>query len=129
VNHRVVGLLLGLVALLASAAAEAAAGPARTSAWAAVSCDTFGLVDAPASVDCGYVSVPRRHAEPAGPTINLATVIVRAPAEGRVPDPVFIAQGGPGGSSISAFAQAIIDDPSLRLSASRDHVLWEIRSC
>lgn len=122
---------LGLAVLVGLGASPGALGaaddPVRPAAWKATDCATFDLTEVPPSVDCGYVAVPLRHAEPGGPTIELATVIVRAPAESRAPDPVFVAQGGPGGSSISAFAQALIDDPGLRLSANRDHVVWDQR--
>ncbi len=126
-KSRAVAILLTLGTLATPIALRAAEAPTRSGAWKAAACAMFGLTDAPASVECGYVTVPQRHANPAGPTLELATVIVRAAAEGRSPDPVFVAQGGPGGSSISAFAQAIIDDPELRLSPNRDHVVWDQR--
>lgn len=126
-ESRAVAILLTLGTLAAQTAPRAADPPARSGAWKVVTCATFGLTDVPANVECGFVTVPQRHANPAGPTLELATVIVRAAAEGRSPDPVFVAQGGPGGSSIAAFARAIIDDPDLRLSPNRDHVVWDQR--
>ena len=80
-----------------------------------------------AGIECGYVTVPRRHAEPGGPTIQLATVVLPAVASPRQSDPLFIAQGGPGGSTIDTYAQVLIDDPSLRPTSNRDIVLWDQR--
>ncbi len=124
---RAVALVAALGPAALSGAAFAAPLPERSDAWEAADCEEFDLVDVPAGVDCGYVTVPLRHAEPDGPAIELATVVLRAPKEGRAPDPVFIAQGGPGGSSIASFAQALIDDPELWLSPNRDHVVWDQR--
>lgn len=119
------GPALGLVA--GSGTGLASPPPARSAAWQAIDCADFDLVDLPEGVDCGYVTVPRRHDDPEGPTIELATVVLRAPEEGRAPEPVFLAQGGPGGSSIASFAQALIDDPELLLGPNRDHVVWDQR--
>jgi hypothetical protein len=44
------------------------------------------------------------------PRIKLAvTVVAAADPNQRKPDPLFLAQGGPGGSTISGFAQVLID--------------------
>ena len=97
-------------------------------AWSAVDCDTFDVTLASdANVECGYVTVPRRHAEPGGPTIQLATVVLPAVSSPRQSDPLFMAQGGPGGSTIDTYAQVLIDDPSLRPTSNRDIVLWDQR--
>ena len=102
---------------LSSQPAYAQAGR-RTAAWTPVDCSTF-KVTAPddSGVDCGYVTVPRRHAEPGGPTIQLATVILPAVGADRRSDPLFVAQGGPGGSSIDTYAMYLLD--SLVIAAQR----------
>jgi pimeloyl-ACP methyl ester carboxylesterase len=46
---------------------------------------------------------------------------------GRQPDPLFLAQGGPGGSTIGGFGQVLLDDPAKRPSLNRDLVLWDQR--
>jgi pimeloyl-ACP methyl ester carboxylesterase len=46
---------------------------------------------------------------------------------GRQPDPLFLAQGGPGGSTIGGFGQVLLDDPGKRPSLNRDLVLWDQR--
>ena len=78
-------------------------------------------------MECGFVTVPRRHADPTGPAIRLATVIIKSDAEKRAPEPLFIAQGGPGGSSIKSFAQLLVSSPQLRPARNRDLVLWDQR--
>ena len=115
-------------ALLAQgAAAQAPAEPTRTSAWQPIDCITFKLkLEAP-NVRCGYVSVPRRHADPTGPAIRLAVVVIRSEAADRKPEPLFIAQGGPGGSSIESFAQMLISNPETRPAPNRDLVVWDQR--
>ena len=111
--------------------ALAAAGdtqPKKSKAWQATACATFLLQTAPGSgVECGYITVPRRHAQQAGAAISLATVIIKAPGSDRKPDPLFVAQGGPGGSTIDSFAQLLVDSPDERPVTNRDLVLWDQR--
>ena len=69
-----------------------------------------------------------RHADKDSPRIKLAvTVLPAADPDQRKPDPLFLAQGGPGGSTISSFAQVLIDDESKRPVRNRDLVLWDQR--
>ena len=118
--------LLALVSCaVAVAAAAVDAPPTRT--WQPVDCASFEIQTEGSSVACGFVSVPRRHADPAGPAIRLATVVIEAQGPERRNDPLFIAQGGPGGSSIEAFAQALISQPELRPASNRDLVIWDQR--
>ncbi len=53
--------------------------------------------------ECGYVTVPERHADPDGPTIQLPVAILRTTSPGARPDPLFLAQGGPGGDAFEVF--------------------------
>ena len=77
---------------------------------------------------CGFVSVPLRHGDTASPRIRLAVVVILAvDVENRRPDPLFLAQGGPGGSTIGSFAQNLLDDPRKRPTLNRDLVLWDQR--
>jgi pimeloyl-ACP methyl ester carboxylesterase len=75
-------------------------------------------------VVCGYVTVPEQHAVPDGPTIKLAVVIIKSKESPVEADAVFFAQGGPGGSTIDAYATTLLDS-SLR--ADRDLVLFDQR--
>jgi len=110
-------------------AAPADAPPFRPdpASWSPADCRKFGLQVSEGRVDCGYVSVPRRHEQPDGPAIRLAVVVVGADGADRQPDPLFIAQGGPGGSSIDTFAQLLIDAPQMRPATNRDLVIWDQR--
>jgi len=96
--------------------------------WSPEDCGVFKLkVTAPAPL-CGFVSVPLRHEDAHSPRIRLAVVIIAATDEARrKPDPLFLAQGGPGGSTIGSFAQVLIDDPAKRPVTDRDLVLWDQR--
>ena len=74
--------------------------------------------------ECGFVTVPERHENPDGPTIKIPVAISRAQSENPRPDPLFLAQGGPGGDAFEVF--------SIMLSASsvwhdRDVVIFNQR--
>ena len=99
-------------------------------AWEEVACDTFEVPDTVAALaDCGYVTVPEIHSQPDGPTIQVAVVRARSTGENPAPDPLFMEQGGPGGSSIDLFAtQALPGLPVMQtLLNSRDLVFVEQR--
>jgi len=99
-----------------------------TDAFVPVDCYVFRLTVSEKAAQCGYVSVPLRHADKDSPRIKLAvTVLPAADPDQRKPDPLFLAQGGPGGSTISSFAQVLIDDESKRPVRNRDLVLWDQR--
>lgn len=74
--------------------------------------------------ECGYVTVPLRHQNPAGPTIQLPVAILRARGDSPRPDPLFLAQGGPGGDAFSVFALTAVNSPLL---AERDIVIFNQR--
>src|SRR5690606_37672739 len=48
---------------------------------------------------CGNVVVPERHENPDGPTIRIPYAIRLATSDAARPDPLVIAQGGPGGDA------------------------------
>ncbi|MBE2221107.1 MAG: alpha/beta fold hydrolase [Anaerolineae bacterium] len=54
--------------------------------------------------ECGYVTVPEEHANPDGPTIRIPVAILRATGPNPQPDPLFLAQGGPGGDAFELFS-------------------------
>ncbi len=76
-------------------------------------------------VRCGYVSVPEFHANPEGPKIQLAVVILKSQSENPKADPLFMAQGGPGGSTIDSYAQMLLSGNDLL--SDRDIVLFDQR--
>lgn len=53
--------------------------------------------------ECGYVTVPQRHENPDGPVIKIPVAVSRSESENRKPDPIFLAQGGPGGDAFEIF--------------------------
>lgn len=124
-------LLLAVAGLLPAAHATGPAGPDESRfgpEWAPEDCGLFKLPEDDPALRCGYVSVPLRHGVEGSPRIRLATVVIPAlDAAKRRPDPLFLAQGGPGGSTIGAFARALLEDPSRRPVTDRDLVLWDQR--
>lgn len=124
----VVAILFGLLAALASTSSLAQSGQ-KSAAWTATDCATFKLENIPAGsgVECGYVAAPLRHARPDGVKIQLGTVIIPSHDPHRQPDPLFLAQGGPGGSTIGTFASIIINSPEYNPAPNRDLVLWDQR--
>lgn len=78
------------------------------------------------SVDCGYLTVPRRHDQPEGPTIELAVMVIRRSSGERHPDPLIIAQGGPGGSTIDTYGELLLSN-SGEMLRDRDIVLFDQR--
>jgi len=126
---KAIGVTAVLLTLLADSKELSAATDSspRTSAWQPADCATFQLKTETRPVECGYVTVPRRHADPSGPAIRLATVIIKSEVADRRPDPLFIAQGGPGGSSIDTFAQLLISSPDYRPATNRDLIVWDQR--
>jgi pimeloyl-ACP methyl ester carboxylesterase len=76
-------------------------------------------------VECGYVTVPERHESPEnGGTIRLAVAILPSQAEQPAPDPLFMAQGGPGGSSLEIFPLLMLGSP---IRQERDIVIFDQR--
>ena len=122
--------LVMVIALAVLPGWASAAAPAQkfTDAFSPEDCGLLKLqVRGPAPA-CGFVSVPLRHGEAASPRIRLAVVVIpAADVENRRPDPLFLAQGGPGGSTIGSFAQTLLDDPGKRPTLNRDLVLWDQR--
>ncbi|MCG3189010.1 MAG: hypothetical protein LKCHEGNO_01253 [Burkholderiaceae bacterium] len=126
VARRCLGAMWALVALGA-----AAAPPAMrfSDAWSPEDCGLFKLDARQPEALCGFVSVPLRHRDPDSPRIRLAVVVLPALTDTaqRRKDPLFLAQGGPGGTTIGTFAQLLVSDPGKRPTLDRDLVLWDQR--
>jgi pimeloyl-ACP methyl ester carboxylesterase len=84
-----------------------------------------GYVDGQ-DVICGYVTVPELHADPEGNQIQLAVAIIRTTDQNPQSDPIFMMQGGPGGSSIDTFSQLLLG-ATATLHPNRDMVLFDQR--
>jgi pimeloyl-ACP methyl ester carboxylesterase len=78
-------------------------------------------------VECGTLTVPARHAEPAGPTIKLAVAIVKSTGANPAPEPLVLLQGGPGGSTIDTYSQLLFLPEGQRMLRERDVVLFDQR--
>ena len=121
-------ILALLLALWTGCAAAAPPESRFTDAFYPDDCGLFKLQVRDLEPVCGFVSVPLRHGDAAAPRIRLAVVVIAAlDTQRRQPDPLFIAQGGPGGSTIGSFAQVLLDDPGKRPTLDRDLVLWDQR--
>ena len=70
--------------------------------------------------ECGYVTVPEEHANPDGRTIRIPVAILRATGVNPQPDPLFLAQGGPGGDAFELFSFYL---PNSSLVRERDLVV------
>lgn len=103
--------LIGFTALGVTVvtATPAIAIPPTSPAWESADCSTFGLNALQSAMsDCGYVTVPERHSQPDGPTIQVAVVRTRSLGNNPAPDPLFIENGGPGSTTIKTFAVDIL---------------------
>ena len=69
---------------------------------------------------CGYVVLPERHADPGSPNIRLPVAILPASGSNPAPDPLFVVQGGPGGSAFELFPYIL---PNTPLAIDRDIVM------
>jgi pimeloyl-ACP methyl ester carboxylesterase len=76
-------------------------------------------------VECGFVVLPEDHDDPDGPTIRLATAILRDQSANHQPDPVIMLAGGPGGDVVEyTLSAAAAYEPLL---ANRDFVIFDQR--
>lgn len=74
--------------------------------------------------ECGYVTVPERHDNPDGALIRLPVAIRPASGAAARLDPLFLAQGGPGGSAFEVFSLLV---PNTEIAAERDLVIFNQR--
>lgn len=74
--------------------------------------------------ECGYVIVPERHDNPDGPTIRIPVAVRQATSADARPDPLVLAQGGPGGDAFEIFSLLV---PNSEIAASRDIVIFNQR--
>ena len=90
-------------------------------------CTDFGLSETAEGIECFRVDVPVRHDAPEADTISLAVARIAA-LEGEGPsDPLFMAQGGPGGATIATYAEYLLGKPEARPTQNREIVLWDQR--
>ncbi|MEZ4580793.1 MAG: alpha/beta fold hydrolase [Caldilineaceae bacterium] len=125
--HGGVGLLVALpLLLLLAAPVRAQTPPFFEETDCAMVADLAAWRDD--DLRCGYVVVPERRQDVTDPsavnTIRLAVVVLPATGAAPADDPLFVAQGGPGGSTIDVFTDLLLDSP---LRDRRDIVLFDQR--
>ncbi len=94
-----------------------------------VDCSTFELPAAltqARQVKCGMVTVPEQYSDPQGPTIQLGVAILKSTSEHVSPFPLFMMQGGPGGSTLHDFPLFLMLNKRL-LTSDHDIVLFDQR--
>lgn len=128
---RVLPLLLLLLTLWPPTAPRAQAqDPAPIGVYVSTPC----VMDLPETaiegrdIVCGYINVPDYHDRPSANTIRLPVAILPSTSLAPAPDPLFMAQGGPGGSTLSYFVSVLAGSEVGRdFLAERDIVLIEQR--
>ncbi len=76
-------------------------------------------------LECGWLVTPELHEKPTGKTIRLGVVILRSLAANPPTDPLFMMQGGPGGSTLHDFPSFLAMGKLLQ--SERDIVLFDQR--
>lgn len=66
-------------------------------------------------VTCGYLTVPADHDQPDGPTLKLGVAVFKHQGQLLRPEPLFILQGGPGGSTLDVHP-GLLQNSALRKS-------------
>ena len=122
-----IGILFVLLVGLAGVLVENVAAQERPFTFEPSACMFPGVEAGAMSVsaddlgfECGYVTVPEEHANPDGPTIRIPVAILRAAGSNSQPDPLFLAQGGPGGDAFELFSFYL---PNSSLVLDRDLVV------
>jgi pimeloyl-ACP methyl ester carboxylesterase len=92
-----------------------------------VECVIKGTEMMGAKAECGILTVPELHNQPNGRTIELSVVKIKSTSENPLPDPLIMAQGGPGGSTIDTYSQMIAAGRLATLLADRDIILFDQR--
>ncbi|WP_374685596.1 alpha/beta fold hydrolase, partial [Promineifilum sp.] len=92
--------------------------------WEGIKLGPTALTGEQLGFECGYVVVPERHAAPDGPTIRLPVAVRHATAPDARPDPLLLAQGGPGGDAFEVFSLLV---PNTEIAATRDIVIFNQR--
>ena len=87
---------------------------------------TNGAARGSFQIFCGTATVPEFHANPQGPTIRLPVIVFRNTLPDVAQDPLFLLQGGPGGSTIDTYAQAVFFGVAFA-GMNRDIVLFDQR--
>lgn len=79
------------------------------------------------NIECGVLTVPEEYETPNANTIALDVLIIHSTSDTPAPDPLFILQGGPGGSTINDYSQVFALGYGDEVLATRDVVLFDQR--
>jgi pimeloyl-ACP methyl ester carboxylesterase len=125
------GLLI-IVVLLAMGGTPILAQADEVPRFDIVDCAEFEIPDSAEDVECGYLTVPEFHARPDGDTIQLAVLIIKSTSPDPAPDPLVLAQGGPGGSGIDLYKNLLnsgdaFGELGAKLRSDRDLIVFEQR--
>lgn len=122
-------MLVVLAGVVLGSVSSAQAQTPQVGAFRSAPCPFDGLELGPLTLtpeddglECGYVTVPERHTDPNGPIIEIPVAIRRSEGPGTVP--LFLAQGGPGGSAFEVFS---ILTTGAQATAGRDIVIFNQR--
>lgn len=78
------------------------------------------------TVECGYLTVPKDHSQPDGPTIRLHVAIFRSHSDNPAPDPVVYLAGGPGENALEAMP-LVFNKRFAPFLANRDVIIFDQR--
>jgi len=123
----IVLLFLIIGGSLPASPALAAPPPVRAGVFEETPCsvDMLKLEEASGTVTCGTLTVPEKHSNLDGPTIQLGVVIIHSVSDAPASDPLVLLQGGPGGSTIDTYAMPMLGQIDIR--AERDIILFDQR--
>jgi len=76
-------------------------------------------------IQCGYLTVPEDRSNPNSPTLRLAVAVIKNRALHPSSDPLVMAQGGPGGSTIETYGQTLLTKRDFL--PDRDIILFDQR--
>ncbi len=110
-------LLFTVVILFSSLAAPltgAFSSPASSFEPAACVFDLPGGLQEGTDVTCGYLTVPSDHDRPDGSKLKLAVAVFKHQGALSRPEPLFILQGGPGGSTLDVHPGLVQDSALLQ---------------
>jgi pimeloyl-ACP methyl ester carboxylesterase len=120
-------LILALTGIIPAAAQETAQEADTVGTFEAAPCffDVPSGVVEGEDVLCGYVIVPEDHADPDGPTIRLAVVVIKDDSAAHQDDPVMLLAGGPGEKVVT---NALLFGQALQTMArNRDLIVFDQR--
>jgi pimeloyl-ACP methyl ester carboxylesterase/membrane protease YdiL (CAAX protease family) len=99
-----VGVLAGLLVLLAACSGPAPTSPSPTGLLALTDCTLSRTgFSVQVAARCGQLEVPENSADPGGRKIHLNIAVVKAQSSMPSPEPVFLLAGGPGQAATEAY--------------------------